>query len=851
MPKVNNAPCVRRIAIKSLKTNKTRNIVAILAITLTCVLFTSVFTTGMSMLESMQREIMHMVGTTTHGGYKYLTISEYEHLAADREVAEIGRRIIVGEANEEALKKLGVELSYSDEFYAQSGFDYPSEGRMPQSGNELATSYTVAQALGGAGVLGEELHLHFRANGAEYEDTFTLVGLYEADPGMPVNQIYVSEEYQEAVAPAWQVPHKQKIEEGLAPANDPSYMAGMVQAGLNFSTSFNIETQMEELSERLGFEEPYIDPGVNWAYATAEIDISAVLLVVVLCLIILLTGYLIVYNIFLISVSRDVLFYGQLKTVGTTAKQLRHILRLQVFFLSLPGMVLGVLLGVLLAYFLLPFIMQSTILKDDFVLSVHPAIFVFSALFTQITVFVSLSKPYRFLSRISPIEAIRYSGVSQGFKVKNRKSKKATPLHMALQNAKRTKKKTVLVVLSLCLSIVVFDTAYTIANSFDLDVFLENYAVTDFQLGHYSQFNSIGYAEQEAITEETLLEIEALQGLESLGKVYISLGSHVLGEEAYTRAIEYYHEKNTDFVHPVYDAPTLELLGNEQSLGQAIYGLSPELYDTMDLPLGDSLDTEKFHSGDYVFVSSFFTSGEDPYYLPGDKVTLTFENGNSKEYEVLAIGSPAGALDSYIQFGEIEFTLPESEYRSMMGETNPMLLAFDVDEEYMAETEAFLENYTENVNPDLQYSSKALLVEEFEGVQSTYLVAGGMLSFILALVGVLNFVNMLVMSVDARKREFAVLQSIGMTKTWLLHMLVCEGGFYAVLASMLTISVGKLLSYVLTNALAGQIWFFRYHFTLFPLAVSLPLLFVVCGVLPLLMYRLAKRKSIVERLQEV
>ncbi len=322
----------------------------------------------------------------------------------------------------------------------------------------------------------------------------------------------------------------------------------------------------------------------------------------------------------------------------------------------------------------------------------------------------------------------------------------------------------------------------------------------------------------------------------------------VLSEEAYTRALEYYLHKNTDHVHPTYDAPTLELLQNEQSFNQSIYGLSPELYEHIDLPLGDELDIEKFNSGDYVLVTSFFTSGEDPYYLPGDTVTLDFASGQSKEYEVLAIGAPSRALRSYRSFGDIDFTLPQAEYLSMMGNVNPMLLAFDVADENLIQAEQFLENYTETINTDLSYTSKAILVEEFEGAQSTYFLTGGVLSAILALVGILNFVNMLIMSISTRSREFAVLESIGMTKRQLLSMLTYEGLCYAVLMSVLTLSVGKLLSYVLTSALANQIWFFSYNFSLVPFAVALPAVFVVSVLLPLLVYSFSGQKSIVARL---
>ena len=60
---------------------------------------------------------------------------------------------------------------------------------------------------------------------------------------------------------------------------------------------------------------------------------------------ILLTGYLIIYNVFQISVAGDIRFYGLLKTIGTTPRQLKRIIRIQALSLSAAGIPLGLLLG--------------------------------------------------------------------------------------------------------------------------------------------------------------------------------------------------------------------------------------------------------------------------------------------------------------------------------------------------------------------------------------------------------------------------------------------------------------------------------------------------------------------------
>ena len=94
---------------------------------------------------------------------------------------------------------------------------------------------------------------------------------------------------------------------------------------------------MEALIARCGFDPERINTGVNWAYSSSTVDVTTLLLVVGVLLLILVSGYLIIYNIFYISVAHDIRFYGLLKTIGTTGKQLKRIVRRQALLLSCIG----------------------------------------------------------------------------------------------------------------------------------------------------------------------------------------------------------------------------------------------------------------------------------------------------------------------------------------------------------------------------------------------------------------------------------------------------------------------------------------------------------------------------------
>ena len=125
-------------------------------------------------------------------------------------------------------------------------------------------------------------------------------------------------------------------------------------------------------------------------------------------LLIIFTGYLIIYNVFQISVTNDIRFYGLLKTIGTTPRQLGWIIRQQALTLSLAGIPLGLIAGWFIGGQITPAIV-SQLEGIEPVTSVSPVIFIGAALFSLVTVLLSCRKPGRAAAKVSPIEAVRYT----------------------------------------------------------------------------------------------------------------------------------------------------------------------------------------------------------------------------------------------------------------------------------------------------------------------------------------------------------------------------------------------------------------------------------------------------------
>ena len=146
------------------------------------------------------------------------------------------------------------------------------------------------------------------------------------------------------------------------------------------------------------------------------------------------------------------------------------------------------------------------------------------------------------------------------------------------------------------------------------------------------------------------------------------------------------------------------------------------------------------------------------------------------------------------------------------------------------------------------YESKATLRAEFNSLRNMFLVLGGVLCAVIGLVGVLNFFNAIMTGILSRKREFAVLQAVGMTKRQLKSMLICEGLFYALGASAAALVLSLLLNPLIGGFLENMFWFFRAGFTFLPVLLAVPVFALLGCLIPSIVYGQAARQSIIEQL---
>ena len=827
----NNRPVLKLLAKRSLKAQK--NTIAVLAIMLATLLFTSLFTIAISLQTAMQESNMRTTGTSAHAGIKRLSWEEYEKLSSDTGIKDIGYSIIIGNAVGDDFNKTPTELRYGDETYSELTFNTPDTGHLPEQKNEIATSRIVLDAMGLPDKVGTQMELTFTTDTDTFTDTFTLCGIWDGDAVAYRQTMLLSKAYTEQVAP---------VIHGETDGTTPPVGTGYIDAVMMMPTAWNIEKQALDVTSEYGLDERV---SINDAYGMATVNLSSMLPLVAGIAVIFIAGYLLIYNVFYISIAQDIRFYGMLKTLGTTARQIRKIVYRKAVKLSLMGIPIGLLLGWPIGRLLLPAIVNM--LTDDIriVTTVNPLIFLVAIVFSAITVFISCQKPAILAAKVSPMEALHYIEQAGG-KKKQRRSKHISTMMMAKNNLTRNKKKVMIVTLSFALSIVLLNSVYTYVTSFDFDKFVADFSLTDFTVSDTTVINAYAPYNTANVSQDFISQAESLNGLEDIGNIYLWTSKQPLSENDLARLQEL-SASSSDI------ANELENYRVRQEHGVNVYGLDDFPAEYVQV-LDGELNTEQWKAGTGVYVTPLRMMGDGSLclYKPGDQISVTQLDGTNKVYDVLAVVSIPSALQTPLQVDMgLDYIFPTNELlENMVSADQPaMKTIFNVDEEHQLATENWLKNYTTNTDTALDYLSKVTLRQTFDGMINMYRLVGGALCAILALIGILNFINSMTTSILSRYREIAMLQSVGMTGRQVKQMLIYEGIGYSILGLFGSLILSVIASLTVVRMMGAELTYFTWHFTLLPVFLCIIPLILITAIVPLVCYNKMAQKTVVERLR--
>lgn len=285
-----------------------------------------------------------------------------------------------------------------------------------------------------------------------------------------------------------------------------------------------------------------------------------------------------------------------------------------------------------------------------------------------------------------------------------------------------------------------------------------------------------------------------------------------------------------DTVHTIYGADGLIL----EAAAEEKYVMAGEY------------DAEKFAEGDYVLAIGPSAEGEEvlPTYSVGEKLRI-----EGREFTVMAVLLPMSPLTEGMRaVFDIPLVIPSNIFTQLWPDSNLRKFYFNIDDNHMEEASELLKEYQQTKAVGMNIVSREEIKEQYQAETRSSAVIGYAISFVVALVGILNFINSMVTAIISRKKEFAMIQSVGMTKWQLRRMLTFEGLYYA----GITLAVSYVLGSVTVGILLRMIVpdsFSTFQFTLLPLIICTPILLVLAVLIPYICFQKLEKRSVAERLR--
>ena len=870
----NNKAVIKKLANRSFRSNKMRNVIAVIAIALTTFLFTAVLTIGMGASGTLEYSMAKLMGSSADALVQGLSEEQFQQLKQNAMFEKVGCWMPV-EIMTNTNRRVA-EVDYADQTQLEIRMLTPRTGSAPQKANEVLVSANILKDLNIEEKIGAEIPVELKVRQSDQVYHFDMIvsGIYDT-PNEKSESVIVSKAF---------------LEENAEMMNDIAQGrvgCGIYTADVVMRDNYMVKDRISELVRNIGGNPDDVNAANAVRVApnpivSSESGLMMWLVAGVFGILFMFCGYLLIYNVFEIAVTNDIRQYGLLRTVGTTSRQIRRLVNRQALYLFLIGTPFGLLFGTLLGRSILPIALQ--IFAVDFSggnieVGTLPYLGIIAGaiLFSGLTVYISTRKSVKKASRVSPIEAIRY--VEQDtVSIKRKKTISGAVIpRMAKANLQRNKRRTVFIVISLTLSIVLLNSVFIFSGSFDEDVYIKTHTKSDFAVYNPDIQAAWGdeFGHSCTVSEKSVEEIEQQPGVMNEVRLYRNTfeDDHIACDWGPSFSID--NRDKYAYVLPdslnlgwiEYGGDYAALTADNLPLGN-VYGFSENLLNKMDIIEGESnvsVLKEKLWNGNNVILVSHYndkgnlSGGADNVYYFGLSVGDTiqfYENGVPTEaFTVIAKAAvtsnemtlTGGGDNIATDVGGPKIYMSENKFKEIYETPTLYGFLFDVEEQYQQDMENYLMRDT-----DVSYNSISTLKADVLGIKNVVLLVGGMIGAVFALVGLINFINLVMTNIVTRRHEFATMQSIGMTNRQLRKMMISESFSYVLLAGIVGTLVAATLGMTLLRAFVENgptSMMMTFQITLLPALIMLVLFLVLAFIVPVVALRLLNNRSVVERLR--
>ncbi len=782
---------------ESLKSSRMRNIFVMVTIVLASALLTAILMFASGQKQREKNALSHRQQV----GYYELTAGQMKKLMNDERIAY---QIQVKTGVLSKMDGFDVMPFYVSELIDEIQVGELEEGSLPEAEDEIAVQAAMLTKMGQEPSVGSSVTFSFYDGSTE---TFTVSGILKGNASAKQFSIFLSESYARNGSQLKDRPYE-------------------VYARLYGAEDMSLEEckeMMYQIGSSAGIEREYVAPS-NAFLDTLSVNMQFAMLYGIVGMVILSACILVIYGVFYLSVIGRIHQFGQLRTIGMTKKQMRKFVSREGSFLFLSASPAGILVGAAAGYCMIPdgFNVKNLILI---------VLFVFMAVY--VITMISVRKPARLASAVSPMEALRYVPKETMDKAGNRKlCRKLTPLYLGIMNFSKNRKKTVITMLSLGLGGILFMTAAAYMSSFDKEKFARQ---GDFRDAEFNITYSVSAIE---------LDEYGMSGLQARTPLDAGMTEEILSLDGVKKVTEI-KGLGVKFDHPkndVYDTDDGINLLTEESVRE-IDGYLAE----------GSADYEKLMSGDYVLVAGNDTVKEiyGWEFETGSSITLHYYDGSrmaEKEVTILGILDQQYVVDHHGLEGW--FLMPEQAALGLVSydSLNNRLLVSTEAEKEAGIGEALAQMIADRPELSMETLAERRPVYEQNADQQFGAISG--LAVFIMMFSILSMMNTLITNIITRRQELAMLESIGMSKGQIRKMLLSESLFLVLVTVGITMTAGTACGYALSHML-NKIGAFYMAFC-FPVILALAyagvLIFVPLVITFVSMHSFSK-EALVERLR--
>ena len=888
---------LNKLTVKNLKLNKSRTIVTIIGIMLSCALIMVVAGMAASAQQTMVNLQINITGNYdlfVKGANKKII----DNAQANRNVKDIYIKQNLGcaylpQAKFDTKPYINVvafnEKSFTDCFNVTL-----KEGRLPQNGNELVLSQSVIEnskadyKLGDTVTLdlgkrvyvsGDEIPLddtdYFNdTKGTEklvdtHKKTYTVVGVFNK-----VSSSYFAADSNSASSSAF------TLAEENADIND-LFISFTSDGEKDYITSSgeilnltgddfdNLKNDFEVYLENGDFYEASINKDLlrYKGFALSDEYMSMLFsLAVIIIVIIAISSIFVIRNSFAISITEKTKLYGMLASIGATSKQIRHNVLFEGFVLGIIGIPAGILLGVgviALLVVILNALLENMLNGISFVYAVPWWVAVISAVMSAVIIlFSTLSSAFR-ASRIAPITAIRGNNDIKINKNK-RKSYKAPRFikklfgvggEIAYKNLKRSKKKYRTTVISIIVTVAMFISISTFIE-YGMKITGDHFKDIPYNITVKAN-DKLSYDEYENIYKRIIADTDINSSIKACENYY----GNIVG------LTDYYTE----------DAKAAELSGGDLAY---VFGVDNKSFKEYVTALGYNYDDVKdkaLITNDFKYYNSdnILIKGKE-FDLPMNTVVKLYPNGNPSytEDDIKEIQKTDPDFvynpDDYksvdlVIYDTINKEVPGSIVSGIMSTLNEGSVL--VSEDYFKKLFAEDNEYTSRVividsadpvntveyinNLDIENLDVFNINEQKEMMNAVVLIiaifAYGFI-IVISLIGITNVFNTINTNMRLRSKEFAMLKSIGMTKKEFNRMIRLESLFYGLKSLLIGVPLGLLGGYAIFKA-TGNTIMLDYSFPTMAVLISIVFVFFVVWLIMKISISKVNKQNIIETIR--